>query len=72
MSDPFSRLLARRQRDALDALQLKLEDRLLDVGWGTGAGAVAKAAPNHLLREARGARSRSHSFNARHNASQRV
>ena len=41
--DPFSRWLARRQRDALDALQLGAGDRLLDVGCGTGAAVRATA-----------------------------
>jgi ubiquinone/menaquinone biosynthesis C-methylase UbiE len=41
--DPFSRWLARRQRDALDALELGEGDRLLDVGCGTGAGVRAAA-----------------------------
>jgi ubiquinone/menaquinone biosynthesis C-methylase UbiE len=35
--DPFSRLLARFQRRAFDALELAERDRFLDVGCGTGA-----------------------------------
>jgi ubiquinone/menaquinone biosynthesis C-methylase UbiE len=35
--DPFSRWLGRRQREALEALELGERDRLLDVGCGTGA-----------------------------------
>jgi ubiquinone/menaquinone biosynthesis C-methylase UbiE len=35
--DPFSRLIARCQRDAMEALELGAGDRLLDVGCGTGA-----------------------------------
>jgi ubiquinone/menaquinone biosynthesis C-methylase UbiE len=35
--DPFSRMIARLQRDALEALELGKGDRLLDVGCGTGA-----------------------------------
>ena len=41
--DPFSRSIARLQRDALEALELHEGDRLLDVGCGTGA-AVRTAA----------------------------
>jgi ubiquinone/menaquinone biosynthesis C-methylase UbiE len=41
--DPFSRWLGRRQRDALEALELRAGDRLLDVGCGTGAAVRAAA-----------------------------
>lgn len=41
--DPFSRWLGRRQLEALDALELGEDDRLLDVGCGTGAGVRAAA-----------------------------
>jgi ubiquinone/menaquinone biosynthesis C-methylase UbiE len=41
--DPFSRMIARLQRDALEALELGRGDRLLDVGCGTGAGVRAAA-----------------------------
>jgi ubiquinone/menaquinone biosynthesis C-methylase UbiE len=42
--DPISRWLAGRQEDALEALDLHDDDRVLDVGCGTGA-AVRHAAP---------------------------
>jgi ubiquinone/menaquinone biosynthesis C-methylase UbiE len=41
--DPFSRMIARLQRDALEALELGKEDRFLDVGCGTGAAVRAAA-----------------------------
>ena len=41
--DPFSRWIARQQRDALEALELGEGDRLLDVGCGTGAAVRAAA-----------------------------
>jgi ubiquinone/menaquinone biosynthesis C-methylase UbiE len=41
--DPFSRMIARLQRDALEALELGKGDRLLDVGCGTGAAVRAAA-----------------------------
>jgi ubiquinone/menaquinone biosynthesis C-methylase UbiE len=41
--DPFSRWLGRRQREALEALELRAGDRLLDVGCGTGAAVRAAA-----------------------------
>jgi ubiquinone/menaquinone biosynthesis C-methylase UbiE len=41
--DPFSRLIGRCQRDALEALELGEGDRLLDVGCGTGAAVRAAA-----------------------------
>ena len=41
--DPFSRAIARVQREALEALELRGEDRMLDVGCGTGAAVRAAA-----------------------------
>jgi ubiquinone/menaquinone biosynthesis C-methylase UbiE len=41
--DPFSRLIARLQREAWEALELRQGDRLLDVGCGTGAAVRAGA-----------------------------
>lgn len=41
--DPFSRMIARLQHDALEALELGKGDRLLDVGCGTGAAVRAAA-----------------------------
>jgi ubiquinone/menaquinone biosynthesis C-methylase UbiE len=41
--DPFSRMIARLQRDALEALELGQGDQLLDVGCGTGAAVRAAA-----------------------------
>ena len=41
--DPFSRWLGQRQREALEALELRAGDRLLDVGCGTGAAVRAAA-----------------------------
>jgi ubiquinone/menaquinone biosynthesis C-methylase UbiE len=41
--DPFSRWLGKRQDDALQALELRGGDRLLDVGCGTGAAVRAAA-----------------------------
>jgi ubiquinone/menaquinone biosynthesis C-methylase UbiE len=41
--DPFSRVIARLQRDALEALELREGDVLLDVGCGTGAAVRAAA-----------------------------
>jgi ubiquinone/menaquinone biosynthesis C-methylase UbiE len=41
--DPFSRSIARLQRDVLEALELREGDRLLDVGCGTGAAVRAAA-----------------------------
>jgi ubiquinone/menaquinone biosynthesis C-methylase UbiE len=41
--DPFSRWLGKRQLEALEALELRTGDRLLDVGCGTGAGVRAAA-----------------------------
>ncbi len=41
--DPFSRWIARQQREALEALELETGDRLLDVGCGTGAAVRAAA-----------------------------
>ena len=41
--DPFSRLIARLQQEALHVLELGEGDRLLDVGCGTGAAVRAAA-----------------------------
>jgi ubiquinone/menaquinone biosynthesis C-methylase UbiE len=41
--DPLSRWIGKRQRDALEALELGAGDRLLDVGCGTGAAVRAAA-----------------------------
>ena len=41
--DPFSRSIARLQSEALEALELREGDRVLDVGCGTGAAVRAAA-----------------------------
>ena len=41
--DPLSRWIGKRQREALEALGLGTEDRLLDIGCGTGAAVRAAA-----------------------------
>ena len=41
--DPFSRWIAGQQREAIEALGLDEDDRLLDVGCGTGAAVRAAA-----------------------------